>query len=518
MTRDHLDVLRAEQRAVAVAAAQSTAADESRTTRVSADSSDAKDGGVEGTGMDFNRKRTTSMTNVKAMKRLAEQKDHLGHKSPLAVVKDVRPTRLSIVDAPRVAHATKWKTKKRSAGSSPSTATASDATATTRTSGKRSSSHSHTSDAPASPERVEQQEQDEGKEMIMMGVRPKKSWSQSLSGTFKLLTPVVPIAAPAPVSPSSSARGMGIVNGQEHSTETQAPNGHLSTTPTPALSSTRPLFVPPGGGQQQKLSKDSQFKTRLRENLSELERLEVNTIDLTPKVNSFAGLGGAGTARNGSSGAVVDLSLDPAGGINTSDANADTDTTQPLSIPVPPTTGGIEADDESSLSSETSESDGLSGVPEGEREYYPLAEKDKPLSARVLYPSDDEMGEFFHANADPHSAHPLHISPSTAPTDAPSSSSLLSPATTTAAAVSPGTDRGQLEVERVRKVERESGKLAGDNKMIVKPNKKVPIGTRLTMTSRAGFFQDRIISPSMVCVKLFWCLVYLTHDFHPFAL
>jgi len=28
---------------------------------------------------------------------------------------------------------------------------------------------------------------------------------------------------------------------------------------------------------------------------------------------------------------------------------------------------------------------------------------------------------------------------------------------------------------------------------------KEPIGTRLTMTSRTGFFQDRIISPSMVC-------------------
>lgn len=28
--------------------------------------------------------------------------------------------------------------------------------------------------------------------------------------------------------------------------------------------------------------------------------------------------------------------------------------------------------------------------------------------------------------------------------------------------------------------------------------KKVPMGTRLTMTSRTGYFQDRIISPSMV--------------------
>lgn len=28
----------------------------------------------------------------------------------------------------------------------------------------------------------------------------------------------------------------------------------------------------------------------------------------------------------------------------------------------------------------------------------------------------------------------------------------------------------------------------------------VPLGTRLTMTSRSGYFQDRIISPSMVCL------------------
>jgi hypothetical protein len=28
-----------------------------------------------------------------------------------------------------------------------------------------------------------------------------------------------------------------------------------------------------------------------------------------------------------------------------------------------------------------------------------------------------------------------------------------------------------------------------------------PIGTRLTMTSRTGYFQDRIVSPSMVCAS-----------------
>lgn len=32
-----------------------------------------------------------------------------------------------------------------------------------------------------------------------------------------------------------------------------------------------------------------------------------------------------------------------------------------------------------------------------------------------------------------------------------------------------------------------------------KGKKKEPVGTRLTMTSRTGYFQDRVISPSMVC-------------------
>jgi hypothetical protein len=33
---------------------------------------------------------------------------------------------------------------------------------------------------------------------------------------------------------------------------------------------------------------------------------------------------------------------------------------------------------------------------------------------------------------------------------------------------------------------------------IKRKRRKAPIGTRMTMTSRVGYFQDRIISPSMV--------------------
>jgi hypothetical protein len=39
---------------------------------------------------------------------------------------------------------------------------------------------------------------------------------------------------------------------------------------------------------------------------------------------------------------------------------------------------------------------------------------------------------------------------------------------------------------------------------IKKPRKKAPIGTRLTMTSRVGYFQDRTISPSMVRIGGSW--------------
>jgi hypothetical protein len=39
-----------------------------------------------------------------------------------------------------------------------------------------------------------------------------------------------------------------------------------------------------------------------------------------------------------------------------------------------------------------------------------------------------------------------------------------------------------------------------------KDNEKMPIGTRLTMTSRTGYFQDRIISPTMVCRQKPLCL------------
>jgi hypothetical protein len=40
-----------------------------------------------------------------------------------------------------------------------------------------------------------------------------------------------------------------------------------------------------------------------------------------------------------------------------------------------------------------------------------------------------------------------------------------------------------------------------DAEVIKKKRRKAPIGTRMTMTSRVGYFQDRIISPSMVSTQ-----------------
>ncbi|KAF9520305.1 hypothetical protein BS47DRAFT_1335907 [Hydnum rufescens UP504] len=72
-------------------------------------------------------------------------------------------------------------------------------------------------------------------------------------------------------------------------------------------------------------------------------------------------------------------------------------------------------------------------------EYYPLAEQDKPISARVLYPHADSVKM----------------------------------------------QQDELS-EAITKANNEA------------KAKKVPIGTRLTMTSRAGLFQDRIVSPTMM--------------------
>jgi hypothetical protein len=60
------------------------------------------------------------------------------------------------------------------------------------------------------------------------------------------------------------------------------------------------------------------------------------------------------------------------------------------------------------------------------------------------------------------------------------------------------TDQAKLSV-----AVQEADSKATDYKSAKRENGKEPIGTRLTMTSRTGFFQDRVVSPSMVRYLLF---------------
>ena len=63
----------------------------------------------------------------------------------------------------------------------------------------------------------------------------------------------------------------------------------------------------------------------------------------------------------------------------------------------------------------------------------------------------------------------------------------------------PRGDRQLLEVAPLTISPQPTGDLTAASAETVKRKKRAPIGTRLTMTSRVGYFQDRIISPSMVC-------------------
>ena len=59
----------------------------------------------------------------------------------------------------------------------------------------------------------------------------------------------------------------------------------------------------------------------------------------------------------------------------------------------------------------------------------------------------------------------------------------------------------------------EADREATGTRQHAKEKGKVPIGTRLTMTSRTGFFQDRVVSPSMVRSLCQWGMLYsLTPD------
>jgi hypothetical protein len=69
-------------------------------------------------------------------------------------------------------------------------------------------------------------------------------------------------------------------------------------------------------------------------------------------------------------------------------------------------------------------------------------------------------------------------------------------------------ERQQLEMlVAVAEADVKAMQTFGTGKEVIQPaleSKHEPIGTRLTMTSRTGYFQDRIISPSMVCIYPLW--------------
>lgn len=424
MTREHLDVLRTEHRTRTKSLSNTTSAALLGTTDVehaTANTNPAK----------ATRARQHSTNNLRALKRLAEQKDHLSHKSPLAVVKDTRPT------ARRRTHSIDNGTASRGAGSSHGSSS---------TSGP--SPKTDIEVGPASGVGVDDD--------VVMGVRRKTSWTRSLSGTFKSLagplSPVVPL-------PKRSSK--------EKKLARHSDAAALLTPPAPGSATPR----------ASKVSKDTPFKSRLRDRVGELGNLEVNTdvlsaspAALTEESSTTTGGNGDGARTTGLGGDADDEDEDDYGFDEEHDDDDDED-------------------------------DALADVPEGEREYYPLAEKDKPLSARVLFPTEDETRNVFQPNVDPHTvpAHPPRTS-----------------ATPTSSAVeASNVHKGRVELERVRKLEREFAvadsearqtqtqqsekhvTVAGTTPRPAGP-KKVPIGTRLTMTSRAGFFQDRIVSPSMM--------------------
>lgn len=489
MSPDHLAVLRTEHRAQTTLAAEAIAASSQAALSPVSSSHAAGNAGASLQNEEENenereaesiaaRKRhsrhSSSVTNMRALRRLAEQKDHLNHTSPLAVGRSTATT----------------------------TTTAAPVTAPSATA-------------------------DDGQTAGgggVMGVRRKKSWTRSLSGTIKTLAAPLSPVIPSSISSSSSSRKKALSSSSTHSRTAstangqqvfQAADGEKKRTRAATLAnagSSSSTLRPSSPAGAQKLSKDTPFKTRLRDHISELGDLEVNTTDLKPLH--------AAISRNASM----------SSGDNTP---AGTSTSAGVRIGAP-TPGGVDADDEDDFNdedentvaershsldmtaleeSEDEEDSLLRTIPENEREYYPLAEKDKPLSARIRYPSDDDnMGEFSVFSRSGAAAsnavspgpnvlvggrlHAVTESPVPFPTGAGTSASGSS-----STMVEPSHHhKGRLELE---KAETSNGRLVLANTVNAnRPSRKVPIGTRLTMTSRAGFFQDRIVSPSMVRIKI----------------
>ena len=127
------------------------------------------------------------------------------------------------------------------------------------------------------------------------------------------------------------------------------------------------------------------------------------------------------------------------------------------------TTAARRANDEGAFADAESDSDSS--------DFGTRKEEDRPISARILYKYPNGQG------------------------DLPRSNSAL--------------ERQQEELSLAIARADTTAIKAITGKEIEGGRKKELLGTRLTMTSRTGYFQDRIISPSMVCNRLLcWAPIF----------
>lgn len=124
---------------------------------------------------------------------------------------------------------------------------------------------------------------------------------------------------------------------------------------------------------------------------------------------------------------------------------------------------GSDEDDDDDDDEEDDDDDGSRTVRAGPRQSDSRREEDKSLRERVKTPKEERK---FQLTA-------LHSSQ----------------------------EGGNAAAAQVAGVEKDGAAAAAAEVTKEKKRKRAPIGTRLTMTSRVGYFQDRIISPSMVSLS-----------------
>lgn len=520
MTKEHLEVLRTEHRAQTI---QSRVASSAQLGfDIAAANSGVPRQSSFSTPTPTIRSRTNSVTNLRVLRNLAEGKDHLAHKSPLAVVRDVKPNDL----------------------------------------------------AAAGPFPAEDGGGEGDGEQGIGSMRRKKSWRASISGGFKKglelasapLSPVLGRSAGNGDDASSTTNGTMRVKQRRKREErmravaakgpaTNAVGHYSHPSPSTTLKIAPPHIVPllpspPKSPDSTPATTNtrspppspSAFTSRMRGRVSKLGNLGINTRVTVDGPNSEAEVPGADV-----------------NGISTPDAETGTSSILPNSSVserglgaadrTPQVNGYVVTDSVTSSSSFNPDVEESSADDEGdldeeeddderkeERDYLPLQDKDKPLSARVLCPSDEEQQHFNDGGSSKRASHDRR-SRSDVTWAATASASAMKPRGSTGRGLAPrfadeltasplpasspaGADANYISFERVAApsvVQNARTEVVEDDARgsgtVAAVRKKVPIGTRLTMTSRAGYFQDRIVSPSMVSYPVsslsFLSLLYL---------